>query len=131
MKADRNGFGGPPTIRDDRNDKGFPVSVVPSLAVKYRVTQSLYAESVSHQSPGSRTKWAHPGGPTKECTTLKGLNNRQFAGKPRAFVLWNPGRVRAAAVLRFPGWRGCAADPGLRWETPSAYSRYGKSLSLC
>ena len=38
-------------------------------------------------------------------------------------MLWNPFRVRPIATNNFfPGWRGVAADPGLRCATPSGYS---------
>jgi len=116
--------------------KSSAINLVPKLCTsKFGCQISCDASSLRRRrftsKPRGRERSERTlGRPSNEFTTLKGLHNRQFAGKPRAFVLWNPDRVRAAVVPRFPGWRGCAADPGLRCETPSAYSRDGKLSSL-
>lgn len=43
--------------------------------------------------------------------------NPEGVAQPGA-SLWNPFRVRWIRGDRNPGWRGCAADPGLCCETP-------------
>jgi hypothetical protein len=73
--------------------------------------------AVSHRSPGSAKRLAakrHPGVSDFPMT----INPE---GVAQLDCMSHPFRVQRIIAPRNPGWRGCAADPGLRCETPSAF----------
>jgi len=89
-----------------------------------------YAEGVIQHSPGSRTERAHPGWTENINSNPDRVAQLSIHRNTVGIQLWNPFRVRPIATNASPGWRGFAADPGLRCPTPAGYSIRGNQSFL-